>query len=159
MAFATDRWREPARKQAPARSEEPAIRRVIDQLTVAIRAGNVDAMLNLCAPAIATFDLVPPLRHDGLEAMRKLWTEVLAPFERPLDFEVNQLDIIAGNDVAICRSLNRFGGIRKGGEPFVHWLCSTLGLRKIDGLWRIVHEHTSVPFDMASGKALLHLGA
>ena len=31
-------------------------------------------------PEIATFDMLPPLRHDGREALRKLWTQVFAPF-------------------------------------------------------------------------------
>jgi ketosteroid isomerase-like protein len=159
MAFATERIREPARRRASGKAEESAIRRVIDQMVLAVRAANVEGLIRLCAPEIATFDLVPPLRHDGLEALRKLWTDALAAFERPLDYEINQLEIIAGTDVAICRSLNRFGGSTKDGREVVHWLCSTIGLRKIDGQWKIVHEHTSVPFDMQSGKALLHLGA
>jgi len=132
---------------------------VIDQMVLAVRTGNIEAFINLCAPEIATFDMVPPLRHDGREALRKLWSESLEPFERPLDYEVNQLEIVVGSDVAICRSLNRLGGKRKNGEAVVNWLCSTIGLRKIDGQWKIVHEHTSVPFDMTSGKALFHLGS
>ncbi|MGH3157151.1 MAG: nuclear transport factor 2 family protein, partial [Streptosporangiaceae bacterium] len=28
------------------------------------------------------------------------------------------------------------------------WYRSTLGLRRLDGEWRIVHEHTSTPFYM-----------
>jgi ketosteroid isomerase-like protein len=159
MAFATDRFREPNKRRAPSKSEEVAIRRVIDQFVLAVRAGDIEGLIALCAPGIATFDVLPPLRHDGPNALRKLWTEALAPFEAPLDYEVNQLEIIAGSDVAICRSLNRFGGIRRDGRAVVSWLCSTIGLRKMDGRWKIVHEHTSVPFDMDSGKALLHLGA
>ncbi|HVJ14174.1 MAG TPA: nuclear transport factor 2 family protein [Polyangiaceae bacterium] len=159
MPFAADRVRESPRRRASGRSEEAAIERVIDQMVLAIRTGNVEALISLCAPEIATFDMVPPLRHDGREALRKLWADALAAYERPLDYEVNQLEIIAGSDVAICRSLNRFGGSRKGADPVVNWLCSTICLRKIDGQWKIVHEHTSVPFDMRSGKALLHLGA
>jgi uncharacterized protein (TIGR02246 family) len=159
MAFATDRVRELARKRPAVRSEEAAIRRVIDQMTFAVRARDIEALINLCAPDIATFDLVPPLRHDGRDALRKLWSEALAAFEPPLDYEVNQLEIIAGSDVAICRSLNRFGGRRQDGTEVVNWLCVTVGLRKLDGQWRIVHEHVSVPFDMDSGKALLHLAS
>jgi ketosteroid isomerase-like protein len=33
-------------------------------------------------------------------------------------------------------------------EGFDLWFRSTLGLRKSDGVWRIVHEHTSTPFYM-----------
>ena len=39
----------------------------------------------------------------------------------------------------------------------MNWLRWTLGFRKIDGRWRVAHEHVSVPFDMESGKAMLDL--
>jgi len=37
------------------------------------------------------------------------------------------------------------------------WLCSTIGLRKIDDEWKVLHEHVSVPFDLESGKAMLNI--
>jgi ketosteroid isomerase-like protein len=37
------------------------------------------------------------------------------------------------------------------------WWRSTAGFRKIDGRWRITHEHNSVPFDPQTGKASLDL--
>jgi hypothetical protein len=30
----------------------------------------------------------------------------------------------------------------------------TVGLEKRDGVWSVVHEHTSLPIDMESGAAL-----
>jgi ketosteroid isomerase-like protein len=33
-------------------------------------------------------------------------------------------------------------------ESFTLWYRSTLGLRRTDGRWQIVHEHESVPFEM-----------
>lgn len=158
MALATERFRAPGRRPAPGRAEEAAIRRVIDRMVDAVRAKDVEALLRLCGPDLASFDLLPPLRHDGARAIRQLWAERLAAFEAPLDFEVNQLEIVAGTDVAFCRSLNRFGGSRGDSEPVVSWLCCTICLRKVDGQWKIVHQHVSVPFDMETGKALLHLG-
>jgi ketosteroid isomerase-like protein len=38
------------------------------------------------------------------------------------------------------------------------WFRQTLGFRKIDGQWRITHEHSSVPFYMdGSYKAAVDL--
>ncbi|HEV7730794.1 MAG TPA: nuclear transport factor 2 family protein [Candidatus Binatia bacterium] len=62
-----------------------------------------------------------------------------------------------GGDVAFTRSLNRFGGTTADGTHDASWLCSTLCLRKIDGRWKLVHEHVSVPFDMQTNAALLDL--
>ena len=37
------------------------------------------------------------------------------------------------------------------------WVRATLGCRRIDGDWVIVHDHESVPFDPESGRALIDL--
>jgi ketosteroid isomerase-like protein len=34
---------------------------------------------------------------------------------------------------------------------------ATICFRKINGEWKVVHEHYSAPFDMESGKALFDL--
>jgi len=53
---------------------------------------------------------------------------------------------------------NRLSGTKVGGDKNNLWLRQTLGLRKIDGEWKIVHEHESVPFYMdGSFKAAVDL--
>ena len=37
------------------------------------------------------------------------------------------------------------------------WIRATSGLRKIKGKWLIVHDHVSVPADMATGKSAMDL--
>ena len=137
-------------------ADEVAIRGLIEAIAQAVRARDVDEMLANCAPDIATFDMVPPLRHQGADAIRRVWAGTLAALEPPVEYEVHDLDLSVGY-VAFSRSLNRFAATKKDGERFVNWLCTTLGFRKIDGRWKVVHEHVSVPFDMETGKAMLDL--
>jgi uncharacterized protein (TIGR02246 family) len=138
-------------------TEEAGVRAVIDALTEAVRARDVEAMLSQCDPDIVTFDMVPPIKHKGAEAIRSIWVKTLASFEPPLEYEFRELDIAIGGDVAFARSLNRFGGTKTDGTHIANWLRSTLGFRKVDGRWRIVHQHISVPFDMETSKAMLDL--
>lgn len=37
------------------------------------------------------------------------------------------------------------------------WWRMTIGYRKIDGTWMVIHEHNSVPFDTETGQASLGL--
>jgi len=37
------------------------------------------------------------------------------------------------------------------------WVRATLCCRRVDGTWRIVHDHESVPFDPATGRAEISL--
>jgi ketosteroid isomerase-like protein len=140
------------------RSRDAAeVRAVVDAWVAAVRRKDVDAMLAHCAPGVATFDLVPPLAHRGKAAVRDVWLGTFAAFEPPLEYDTHDLEMTVGDDVAFVRSLNRFGGRRTGGDASVQWMRSTLGFQKIEGRWKLVHEHVSVPFDMESGRALLDL--
>jgi ketosteroid isomerase-like protein len=37
------------------------------------------------------------------------------------------------------------------------WWRATICYRKVDGAWRVTHEHASAPFNVASGRASLDL--
>jgi ketosteroid isomerase-like protein len=138
-------------------ADEAAVHAVLESMARAVRAGNVDAMLDQCAEDIVTFDLVAPIKHEGADAIRPLWLQALAAFEPPIDYDFQQLHIEVDGDVAFARCLNRFGGTRRDGAEVVNWMRSTFALRRLQGRWKVVHEHVSVPFDMGSGKALLEL--
>lgn len=137
--------------------DEAAVHAVLEAIARAVRSGNVEAMLAQCAPDLVTFDMLPPIRHEGAAGLRSLWAKTLAAFEPPLDYDFQQLHIEVGDDVAFARCLNRFGGTKRDGMQVVNWLRSTFALRRIDGRWKVVHQHVSVPFDMETGKALLEL--
>jgi ketosteroid isomerase-like protein len=142
----------------PSRSaDEAAVHAVIEAIARAVRAKDVEAMLAHCASDLVTFDLVPPIRHEGADAIRRLWSKSLAGFEPPLDYDFQQLHIEVSGDMAFARCLNRFGGTRSDGAQVVNWMRSSFAFRRIDGRWKVVHEHVSVPFDMKTGQALLNL--
>ncbi len=62
--------------------------------------------------------------------------------------EVRDLQITICGDLALCTSLQSMGAPPNAPQPFSLWFRSTLGLRRLDGQWRIVHEHASTPFHM-----------
>ncbi|HMJ50820.1 MAG TPA: nuclear transport factor 2 family protein [Polyangiaceae bacterium] len=141
------------------RSDLPAIRAVIDAIAKAVRTNDVDAFLAHCAPDIVVFDLLPPLEQKGPDAVRRGWNIALGSFEGPIEYEVDHLDVSMSGDLAFSRSLAHFGGTTKEGKRVMNHLRSTLGFRKVGGRWKVVHQHVSVPFDMANGTALLQLEA
>ncbi len=143
-------------EQETTRSDLPAIRAVIDVIIKAIRNNDVDLFLAHCAPEIVVFDLVPPLEQRGLEAVRAGWILSMGSFEGAIDYEVDRLDVQLSGDVAFSRSLAQFGGTTKEGKRVESRVRSTLGFRKVNGHWKIVHEHLSVPFD-AVGQGMFQL--
>ena len=137
--------------------DEADIRQRLDKLVEAIRAMDLEGAMSMYAPDIVSFDIQPPLRHVGAEAKRKNWVDVFTVYQRPLDYEIRDLTITVAGDVAFGYSLNRISGTLKNGNRSEHWVRWTGCLQKIDGNWLIVHDHASVPSDMASGRALLDL--
>lgn len=53
-------------------------------------------------------------------------------------------------DLAFCHGFYRLNGTPKSadGQSISFWMRATVCLRRDAGVWRIVHEHESVPFYM-----------
>jgi ketosteroid isomerase-like protein len=138
--------------------DEAVIRQRIDQLVEAIRAMDLDGLRPIYAPDIVTFDVSGPLQRVGVEAKLGNWAEAFAAFQRPLGYEVRDLTITVGGDLAFGHCFGRLSGTSKNGSRAGgFWVRATFCLRKIDGNWLIAHDHASLPLDVESGRALLHL--
>lgn len=138
-------------------SDEAQIRNLIDQWTKALRAKDLDGLMSHYTRDIVVFDLAPPLQYKGAAAYRKNWEDWFPSFQGPVGFEIRDLSVTTGSDVAFCRSLNRITGTRTSGESTDVWVRATVGFRKIGGNWMITHEHFSVPINMESFKGALDL--
>jgi ketosteroid isomerase-like protein len=136
---------------------EADIRARIDLLVSAIRAHDLEAAMSLYAVDVVSFDFEPPLQHVGADAKRRNWVAVFEAYERPLGYEVHDLNISVAGDIAFTHSLNRVSGTLKNGAQTDMWLRATMGLRQIDGVWLIGHDQVSVPVDFATGMALRDL--
>ena len=138
-------------------ADEADIRQRIGVLVEAIRAADLEGVKGIYAPDIVSFDVIPPLQHLGAEAQWKNWADVFAAYQHPIGYDVRDLTIIVGDDVAFGHSLNRISGTLKNGKKSSFWVRWTPCFRKIDGNWLIVHHQASVPFHVETGKAALDL--
>lgn len=138
-------------------SDEADIRRRLDKAVEAIRAADLEALMPIYAADIVSFDIEPPLQHLGAEAKRKNWTKVFTLYQHPLGYEVRDVAITIGSDVAFVRCLARLSGTMKNGQSAGYWVRWTTGWRKVEGDWRIVHDQISAPVDFETGRALLNL--
>ncbi|HEX6102749.1 MAG TPA: nuclear transport factor 2 family protein [Alphaproteobacteria bacterium] len=133
---------------AAASSDELQVRSLVERWAGRLRAKDVEGVLSHYAPEIVSFDLAPPLHYAGMNALRENLSAWFPTFRGPVGYEVRDLVVTASTDLAFCRSLNRISGARTDGTATDVWIRMTLGCRKIDGGWKIVHEHASVPFYM-----------
>jgi uncharacterized protein (TIGR02246 family) len=128
-------------------SDEAQIRQRIEDWAKALRAKDLEGVMSHYSPDLLAFDLAPPLQHRR-EAVRKGLAEWFPTWDGPIGYEIRDLAVTAGDDVAFSHSLNRLTGRRTSGETTDVWVRSTVCFRKIAGEWRVVHEHSSVPFYM-----------
>jgi uncharacterized protein (TIGR02246 family) len=137
--------------------DEAQIRALIDDWAKAARAKDIDAIFAHYAPDIVAFDGIGQLQFKGRDAYRKHWEACIAMCSGPMIFEVHDLDIEAGDDLAFAHYLSRCGGTGTDGKEQAGWFRATVCLRNTRGRWQVAHEHFSAPFDPESGKALLDL--
>jgi len=137
--------------------DEAEIRQRIEQWVDALQAKDLNVLMSYYASDILTFDIVPPLHYQGIEAYKKNFEAWFAAVQGPIDYETRDLRITTGDAVAFCHSLNRVRSTTTTGKHTETWVRVTVGFRKIEGLWMITHEHISVPCDMETSQAALDL--
>ena len=128
--------------------ENVRIRECVNTLVQALRAKNVDALMAHYASDMVTFDLGSPLQVQGADAYRKNFEAWFASTQGSIDFELHDLHVEAGGDVAFCHYLGHVESTRTTGKKADYWVRVTAGLRKIDSRWVIIHEHISMPIDL-----------
>ena len=139
------------------KNDEAEIKRVIEGGVEAIHDKNIEGVMSIYAQEVVSFDIVPPLRYVGADAYRKRWEETFSSFQGPIGYEIHDLNITVGDDVAFTHSLNRISGTMNNGQKTDLWLRWTACFRKINGKWLIVHHQNSVPVDLATGRAVFSL--
>jgi ketosteroid isomerase-like protein len=113
--------------------------------------------LSTITPDVLSFDVVNSLQSRGSDAERARMQEWFSSFQGPIGYEMHDLFITTGNDVAFSHSLNQVSATTTDGKHFEMWWRATVCYRKMDDKWMVTHEHSSVPFDVQSGKASLDL--
>jgi uncharacterized protein (TIGR02246 family) len=144
-----------AKKTTPSSgtSGEAAIREIITARSRAVSDGDPDAIVANVAEDVTIFDVIPPLMSQGKAAARDRAVQWLGSYDGPVRWETSQVAIVASDDVAFSHFASHVTGTLKTGDAIDMWFRTTLGFRRTNSGWRIVHDHSSDPFDPVSGKA------
>ena len=126
---------------------ESQIRAILEAWADAVRRHDLSGILAHHDKEIVMFDVPPPLQSQGMDAYKKTWDLFFRYHQPSQAFDIEELAVTAGEDVAFAVAVMRCGSGTPSGPPeqggFLFRL--TIGLRKIDGNWLITHEHHSVP--------------
>ena len=133
--------------QPQSSKEEADIRALVESIHTAHHNKDAAAIVAPYAQDAVVCDLAPPLSHRGMDLQSKrAWLDT---WEGPIDRESRDFNITVSGDFAFCHGFYRLSGTPKAaGRPISFWMRATVYLHRDAGAWRIVHEHTSVPFYM-----------
>ena len=123
------------------------IRTLIESWAAAVHRGDLDAVLADHTDDIVMYDVPPP--YDGvrgIDAYRATWPPFFE-WQQGATFDIEELDVVAGDDVAYAYALLRCGTPEEHAAKPDNRLRLTLGLRKEQGRWFVAHEHHSFPHD------------
>lgn len=131
-------------KQNSAKNEA-AIRGLVENWASAVRNKDMEQILAHHAADMLMFDVPAPLQLKGIEAYKQSWNSFFHWLDRRGTFDLSELSITAGTDIAFCHALIHCGNARSSGQKDDLTVRLTIGLKKINGEWIILHEHHSAP--------------
>jgi PhnB protein len=136
-----------ATRKDHASRDEAEIRALIESVDKAHHDKDATAIVTPYAHNAVVCDLSPPLSHQGMDLQAKqAWLDT---WEGPVDRESRNFNIVVSGDFAFCHGFYRLSGTPKtAGQPISFWMRATVCLHRDGDVWRIVHEHESVPFYM-----------
>ncbi len=133
-----------AKRMGAPLSDELEIRQLLERWATAVQACDEEGVLRDHSDDIVMFDVPPPERGvRGIQAYRETWPPFFKWLRQGGMFEIDSLEVTAGNDVAFAHALLRCSTMETLQKHPDKRLRLTLGLRKTDGRWTVSHEHHS----------------
>ena len=111
-AYATNRalWGPIMADKQNLSDEEVAVRDLIEAWADAVRRKDYHGILRSQASDFVMFDVPPPFKSVGLDAYRKTWDLFFSWSSDPVRFDIQELDVAAGVDVAFAFASMRCEG-------------------------------------------------
>jgi ketosteroid isomerase-like protein len=136
---------EGAELHAEVAEDEVEIRGLIERWAKAVRDEDRAGIRADHDDGILMFDVPPPLLSRGLDAYMATWETFFSAAEKPVAFAFDDVEVSCGEDVGFATAVGRCVNTDRSGkrEPLEFRL--TMGLRKVGGHWRVMHEHHSLP--------------
>ncbi len=124
-------------------TDEIQIRQIIANWAKSVNRKEISGILAHRSNDILLFDVIEPVQSKGIDAYKQSWEQQFFPwYGEDGKFEVDELEIFAGDDVAFCHGIIHCAGTEKGQKINLK-IRLTIGLQKIEDEWTVVHEHHS----------------
>jgi ketosteroid isomerase-like protein len=129
----------------PSADDAVQVKTLITSWAAAVRRKDLPGILRNHSPDILMFDVPVPMQSRGIEAYEHTWDVFFAWSHDPVKFDIVEMHVTVGADVAFVTALMRCSGHEPNGQDIELDFRLTVGLEKRNRQWIVVHEHHSIP--------------
>ena len=138
------------------------VQEVLENYKTSVSERDVEKFLRSYSEKIDLYDCWTKWECNGLKEWRKSvesWFQELSEEGLNLKVTFSDMSIEEGESVAFAKCAITYAAYVQSSSEIVRQITNrfTFGLCKVDESWQIVHEHSSLPIDPATGKGMFHL--
>ena len=139
-------------------NDETLIRESLVEWAQAFCEKNADRLMALYAEDAVVFDAIPPFT-SGVAELREKLVDCFPYLPDRFSITDRDLFLTVGTELAVAHWLWRFSDLPADHPAGQTLMRSTVIWARRGGVWRIIHDHCSVPFDPESSKVVYSLTA
>ena len=136
--------------------ESNPVTTLFENYTSRVRSKDVEGFLELYAHDTLVFDCWGLWELAGVDAWRPMvtmWFESLG--DKLCEVRFTEVVATVRDDVAFAHAAVQYAEVTADGDQVDSMMNSiTVTLEKLDGEWKVTHEHTSMPLDMQTAKGI-----
>jgi ketosteroid isomerase-like protein len=125
------------------------VRLILQQSATATRKGQRNDLLANHLPDVLIYDVLAPMKYEGAAAYRQSWDDWQPDTRGEAQFDLQDLSVSVGGDVAFAHCFIKCGGVLPNGKMFEDLVRATFCLRKASDSWKVAHQHISKPIQIA----------
>jgi ketosteroid isomerase-like protein len=120
-------------------------------------AKDLDGAMSHIAEDVLSYEHGVPLQYQGIAAVRSVCRAGFELAAGEFEWTVPDLKVFVRDDLAVAFGLNRMETRPPGKPAHVSFSRGTRVFQKIEGEWKLIHQHVSFPFDPTTGRARVDL--
>jgi uncharacterized protein (TIGR02246 family) len=134
-------------------ADEAGIRHMMHEWSRALEAKDLDQLFKDYAPDAVLYDAIPPYKTCGVDNICQVWANCLPYFPDIFQSEHRDIQVHVAGDTAFMHCMHHFITTPAEHPCGQTWMRVTVGYRKINGKWKVIHEHVSIPFNPMNSQA------
>ncbi len=114
---------------------------------------DIQALADLCVEEVSLIDVSTHL--TGIQAYKQLWKRYLPVKVGNIRVYREAIKMIAQPELAVLHCFSKVDQIDATPSLEVFWCRTTICFQKVEGAWKVAHQHISMPIQLETGLPIL----